>query len=165
MVPAQRRELSEQRFLAGATDAECVNGTVEVSTVKQDDRGSDEVERGGARLLVFDAAIPEAPEPVKRDRSGKSVPRLTLVQLGGDIFAQSGIFEPAQCEQGTLDTAYFPKRGRQRVLLTVAESFFRISDGVTTLLRMASIIGSTSSQCERMSSLSSRCPNSGASFP
>lgn len=85
MVPAQRRELSEQRFLAGATDAECVNGTFEVSTVEQDDRGSDEVERGGARLLVFDAAIPEAPEPVKRDRSGVLVTAMEKVPLSNPL--------------------------------------------------------------------------------
>jgi hypothetical protein len=57
------------------------DGTFEISRVPQDDRGDEQVEAGGAVLLVLVGAIADLAQPVDEDRASQTVTSLTVVQF------------------------------------------------------------------------------------
>src|SRR3546814_3931794 len=61
------------------------DGAPKIATVEQDDRCGYEVEGSRAGLLVLQATVAKATEPMEGDRSRQAVARLALVQLGGEI--------------------------------------------------------------------------------
>src|SRR3546814_14840447 len=77
-----------------SSDLHFFDGVPKIATVEQDDRCGDEVEGSRAGLLVLQATVAKATEPMEGDRSRQAVARLALVQLGGDRAAARRIVDP-----------------------------------------------------------------------
>ena len=75
--------------------------------------------RGGAGLLVLEAAVAEAAEPVEGDGAGEAGAGLALAQPGGDEPAQCGLLGPAQGEERARDAPDLERGRGERVLLPV----------------------------------------------
>src|SRR3546814_8766252 len=84
-IPTQWGEPRQHsRIDLASAAAHFFDGVPKIATVEQDDRCGDEVEGSRAGLLVLQATVATATEPMEGDRSRQDVARLALVQLGGD---------------------------------------------------------------------------------
>src|SRR3546814_10026288 len=82
-IPTQRGEPRQHsRIDLASAAAHFLDGVPKIATVEQDDRCGDEVEGSRAGLLVLQATVAKATEPMEGDRSRQAVARLALVQLG-----------------------------------------------------------------------------------
>ena len=81
MLPAERREVGEQRVGNLFHPAQGLDGALQVSRVPEDDGGDEQVQAGSAVLLVLVGPVADLAEPVDEDRACQAVARLALVQL------------------------------------------------------------------------------------
>ena len=102
MLPAERGEVCQQVIRDVFGLAQGGDGTLEIAGVPQDDGGHDEVEAGGAMLLVFVGPIANFPETMDEYRPGQAVTGLTLVELLAGFATQLGIFNPVEGKKGSL---------------------------------------------------------------
>ena len=69
MFPTQRGQVGQQRIGNIFGPAQNIDGAFEVSGVPKDDRRHDEIEAGGAVLLIFVCAVADFAEPMDEDRA------------------------------------------------------------------------------------------------
>ena len=81
MLPAQRGQVSQQMVGDVFGLAQGGDGALEVSGVPEDDRGDEEVEAGGAVLLVLIGAVADFAEPMDEDGPRQAVAGLALVEF------------------------------------------------------------------------------------
>jgi len=74
-------------------------------------------------------AVAKAAEPVERDRARQAVLGLTLVELGRHEPPQRRVVEPAQREQGALDTSHLAQRRGEAVLMAKGRQLFQDDRG------------------------------------
>ena len=66
------------------------DGAVQITGIPQDDRGDEEVQAGGAMLLIFVGAVANFPEPMDEDGARQAVAGLALVKLTARTGVQAG---------------------------------------------------------------------------
>ena len=90
MLPTERREMGKQMVWDILCSAEGGDGAFQIPRIPQDDCGDEQVEAGGAVLLVFVGAVTDFAEPMDEDRACQAVAGFALVQLLAGLAAQLG---------------------------------------------------------------------------
>ena len=67
MLPAERRQVGQQRIGDVFDLSQSIDGAFEISGVPKDDRGYEKVEAGGAVLLIFVCAVADFAEPADKN--------------------------------------------------------------------------------------------------
>ena len=116
VLPTERRQVSQQMVGHILGPSKGCDGALEVSRVPQDDCGDEQVEAGGAVLLVLVGAVADFPEPMDEDRARQAVAGFALVQLLTGFAAQLGFADPVEREQRTLQPSQLAQRGGNAVL-------------------------------------------------
>src|SRR3954453_6889589 len=83
VLPSQRREMGEPVVGDVLHRSQGGDGALEIARVPEDDRGHQQVQAGGAVLLVLVRPVADFAEPVKEDRARQTVAGLALVELPG----------------------------------------------------------------------------------
>ena len=98
MLPTKRGEVRQQ-FIRNVHSslAEGDDGALEISGIPQDNCGDDQVEAGGAVLLVFIGSITDLAEAMQEHGTRQAVAGLALVELLPSRAAQFGIVDPVIC--------------------------------------------------------------------
>src|SRR3546814_10206750 len=109
---------------------------LDILAIEQDDRCSDQVERGCAHLLVFGAPVTKPPETMECDSARQGVAGFPLVQFRSDQSTQIRIFEPSQGEQRSFDPADLPHGHSEAVLLAIGRSEAHTSE-LQSLMRIS----------------------------
>ena len=73
MLPAERGEVGQQMIRDILGLAQGGDGALEISRVPQDDCGDEQVQAGGAVLLVLVGAVADFAEPMNEDRPRQAV--------------------------------------------------------------------------------------------
>ena len=94
VLPAERGQMDEELIRNLLDLAQGGNGAFKVAGIPEDNRGDEEVQAGGAMLLIFVGAVANFPEPMDEDGARQAVAGLALVKLTARLPAQSGVFEP-----------------------------------------------------------------------
>lgn len=111
VVPAQRREVSEQIVIdRKAVHYERVHRPLQITSVPQHDCGYHQVESRVAVLLVLVAAIAQLSESVEEYCPRQSVRRVALAQSHVHTPAQCRALQPLQREQRPLGPDQLPER-------------------------------------------------------
>src|SRR6516162_6682783 len=105
VLPTKGRQMSEKVVGNFFGHAQGGDGAVQITGVPQDDRGDEEVQAGGAMLLIFVGAVADFPETMKEDGARQAVARLALVEFTARIAAQLRVFDPIERKQGALQSA------------------------------------------------------------
>ena len=82
--------------------AEHGDGPLQIAGVPQDDGGDDQVEAGGAMLLVLVGPITNLAQAMNEHGAGEAVAGLAFVQFLAGRAAQLGLLDPVEREQGAL---------------------------------------------------------------
>jgi hypothetical protein len=69
MLPAERREMGKQLVWDILCFAERGDGAFQIPRIPQDDCGDEQVEAGGAALLILVGAVTDLAEPMDEDRA------------------------------------------------------------------------------------------------
>ena len=80
-----------------------LDGLVEIDGVPVNDDGGDEAEPGGAEALVLEGAVADFALAMEEHGPAQGIAGLALVKPGIAALAQSGVGQPLQGEQGSLD--------------------------------------------------------------
>ena len=135
MLPAQRGDMGEQGIGHVYTAlTQMAGGPVEMDGVPKDDGRHDEVETGGAVLLVLEGAVAQLAKPFEEDGAGERVAGFALVEVGVGAATQIGIVEPIEHEHGALDAPDLAERACDRVLAGIASELahhHRCTDGAS----------------------------------
>ena len=107
MLPAERRHMRDE-MLPGR---QCSQGVLKIFRVPKDDGCDQQIEAGGPKELVLEAAVAQLAEAVKEDGPRQRVAGLALVEAGMGPPALCGISRYA----GTKSSASTPKRILRRV--------------------------------------------------
>ena len=78
------------------------DGAGEVAGVPEDDGGDDQVEAGGAVLLVLEGPVADFTQPVNEDRPGKAVSGFAFVEFLAGLTAKFRVLQPVEGEQRPL---------------------------------------------------------------
>ena len=116
MLPAERGQVSQQMIGDVLGLAQGGDGALEISRVPQDDCGDEQVEAGGAVLLVLVGAVADFAEPMDEDRPRQAVAGLALVEFLAGRAAQFGILDPVEREQRALQPSQLAQRRGDAVL-------------------------------------------------
>jgi len=116
MLPTKRGDMGEQVVRHILDLAQGGNRALEIPCVPEDDRGDDEIQAGGAVLLVLVGSVADFAEPVDEHRPCQAVAGLALVELLAGLAAQFRVFQPVEGEEGALQPAQFAQRGGDAVL-------------------------------------------------
>ena len=126
MLPAQRREVLQQRIIHGlCMTPQCVDGPLQIHGVPQHNGRRDEVQAAGAVALLLEAAVPDFSQSIEEHRPGQRIARLALVQSDLNAPAQLHALQPIQDEQRALDAHQLAQGHSLAVLAQVAESAVR----------------------------------------
>lgn len=99
------------------TSSQFSDRSAEIAAIEQDNRGGNEIEGRRPHLLIFEATIPEASQPMESNCARQAVAGSSFVEFAGDELAERRVLEPLQCEQCAFDAADFVQRGSEAVLL------------------------------------------------
>ena len=116
MLPAERGQMGQQMIGDILGLAQGGDGALEIPRVPQDDRGDEQIEAGGAVLLVLVGAIADFAEPMNEDRPGQAVAGLALVEFLPGRAPQFGILDPVESEQRALQPPQLAQGGGDAIL-------------------------------------------------
>lgn len=119
MFPAKRGRTEQQMVRDIFSLAYCIDGAFQISCVPQDDRGAQEIQAGGAVLLVLVGVITDFTEPVHEDCPGQAVAGLAFVEFPPRRVSLFGIFDPVKSEQCAFQPPQLAQRGRDAILARV----------------------------------------------
>src|SRR5437764_10826536 len=98
VLPTERREVGE-KVVGNVFDlAQDGNRAVQIAGVPQDDRGDEEVQAGGAMLLIFGGAVANFSEPMDEDGARQAVARLAPIEATARLPRGSRVLHPMQTE-------------------------------------------------------------------
>ncbi len=95
------------------------DGAGEVAGVPEDDGGDDQIEAGGAVLLVLECPVTDFTETVDKDRSRQAVAGFAFVEFLAGLAPKFEILQPIEGEQCPLQPAEFSQRRGNAVLARV----------------------------------------------
>ena len=98
MLPAERRQVGQQRIGDVFDLSQSIDGAFEISGVPKDDRRDDKVEAGGAVLLVFVCAVADFAEPMDENRPRETVAGFAFVEFLAGPASQIGAIDPVRAE-------------------------------------------------------------------
>ena len=121
MLPAQRRQVLQQRIIDGmAVATQSVCRPLQIDRVPQHDGRRHQVEAGSAVALLLETAVADFAQAVEEHGASQRVARLALVQPGMHAAAQFHALQPVQDEQRALDAPQLAQGDGQAVLARVA---------------------------------------------
>ena len=130
MLPAQRREVLQQRIIHGlCMTPQRIDGPLQIHGVPQHNGRRDEVQAAGAVALLLEAAVPDFSEPVEEHRPGQRIARLALVQSDLHAPAQLHALQPVKDKQRALDAPEFAQGDGQAVLTRIAAELSGVASG------------------------------------
>src|SRR3954453_5906494 len=98
MFPAQWRYVGQQLIRDVLSLAQGGDGAFEIPRIPEDNRGDQQVEAGGAMLLVLVGAVADLAQPMDEDRPREAVAGLALVEFLAGRAPQRGVLNPVQHE-------------------------------------------------------------------
>ncbi len=116
MLPSKRGEVGQQVIGHVLDLAQGGDGAFEVAGIPQYDRGDEQVEAGGAVLLVLVGAVADLAEAVEEDGACQAVAGFALVELLTSRAPQLGVVDPVEREQRALQPSQLAQRRRHAVL-------------------------------------------------
>ena len=99
MFPAERRQMGQHGSGYVFELAQNIDGAFQISGVPKDDGRDDEIEAGGAVLLIFVRAVADFAEPMDEDRPRETVAGFAFVELLAGPASQIGVFDPIESEE------------------------------------------------------------------
>jgi hypothetical protein len=91
----------------------------ELHRVPEDDDGRQQIHASDATMLAFARAIPDFTAPMEADGALQGMMGFAFVEADLGLALQTGVENPVDHEQGSFDTADFPKGKRQFVLARI----------------------------------------------
>jgi len=116
MFPAERGQVGQNGSGYVFELAQNIDGAFQISGVPKDDGRDDEIEAGGAVLLIFVRAVADFAEPMDEDRQRETVAGFAFVELLAGPAAQIGVFDPIESEERAFQASQFAKRRSDAVL-------------------------------------------------
>ena len=111
MFPAKRREMFEV-FVSDlpSLTAEMFNCLFDVNRIPNGDGRDHEVERTGPIVLILQAAVMNAPQPMNTNRAGEGITRFPLVEGLMHLLPHHLVLNPLQCKEGSLQASNLSER-------------------------------------------------------